>query len=139
MTGGKLPGDRVTEAESEREYAMKRGVPASAIIGETTGGTTLESIRNVKALFDEKGIRSALFVSDRTHMLRVLRLAQDQDIEAWGSPTETSPADTQPQMHFNALMHELGALGEYAFLTGNPFGGGPATAATTEPAPTATP
>jgi uncharacterized SAM-binding protein YcdF (DUF218 family) len=136
VTGGKLPGDRVTEAEAEREYAMKRGVPADAIIGETTGGTTLESIRNVKALFDEKGITTALFVSDRTHMLRVLRLAQDQGIEAWGSPTTTSPADTDSHMHFNALMHELGALGQYTFLGGEssdsaPVGG---TASGADPA-----
>jgi len=139
VTGGKLPGDRVTEAESEREYAMKRNVPASAIIGETTGGTTLESIRNVKALFDGKGIRTALFVSDRTHMLRVLRLAQDQGIEAWGSPTETSPADNVTTMHFNALMHELGALGEYVFLTGDPSDAGAAPPVEAAPASTPTP
>ena len=138
VTGGKLPGDRVTEAASEREYAMKRNVPASAIIGETTGGTTLESIRNVKALFDGKGIRTALFVSDRTHMLRVLRLAQDQGIDAWGSPTETSPADNVTKMHFDALMHELGALGEYVFLTGDPSDGDPA-APPVEAAPAPTP
>jgi uncharacterized SAM-binding protein YcdF (DUF218 family) len=120
VTGGKLPGDRVTEAATEKAYATKRGVPPEAIIGETTGGTTLESIENLKALFDQKGIRTALFVSDRTHMLRVLRLAQDQGIEAWGSPTTTSPADTDSQMHFNALMHELGALGYYAFLADEP-------------------
>jgi uncharacterized SAM-binding protein YcdF (DUF218 family) len=95
-------------------------VPASAILGETTGRTTLESIQNVRALFDAHGLHTALFVSDRTHMLRVLRLAADQGIEAWGSPTESSPADTDAHMHFNALMHELGALGFYAFLESEP-------------------
>jgi uncharacterized SAM-binding protein YcdF (DUF218 family) len=95
-------------------------VPASAILGETTGRTTLESIQNVRALFDTHGLHTALFVSDRTHMLRVLRLASDQGIEAWGSPTESSPADNDPQMHFDALMHELGALAFYTFLEGEP-------------------
>jgi len=116
FTGGKLPGDRFTEAETGRRYALARQVPDSAILEETTGSTTLESIRNVRALFDEHGLRTGLFVSDRTHMLRVLRLAADQGIEAWGSPTTTSPADLDAHMHFNALMHELGALGEYTFL-----------------------
>jgi uncharacterized SAM-binding protein YcdF (DUF218 family) len=116
VTGGNLPGDVYTEAETESRYARARGVPVSAIIGENTGGTTLESIRNVKVLFDRYGIHTALFVSDRTHMLRVLRMAADQGIEAWGSPTNTSPADTDPTMHFDALMHELGALAEYGFL-----------------------
>ena len=121
VTGGKLAGDRLTEAATERNYAVARGVPASAILGETIGRTTLESIQNVRALFDAHGLHTALFVSDRTHMLRVLRLAADQGIEAWGSPTETSPADNDSDMHFNALMHELGALGYYTFLKNEPL------------------
>jgi uncharacterized SAM-binding protein YcdF (DUF218 family) len=144
-TGGKLPGDRVTEAATERSYAEARGVPASAILAETTGATTLESIRNVRALFDQHGLHTALFVSDRTHMLRVLRLAQDQGIEAWGSPTTTSPADSEEPMHFDALMHELGALAQYTFLEGDTadqstsLSGGSTSAASTPSAPANTP
>ena len=135
VTGGKLPGDRLTEAATERNYAVARGVPASAILGETTGRTTLESIQNVRALFDAHGLRTALFVSDRTHMLRVLRLAADQGIEAWGSPTESSPADTDAHMHFNALMHELGALGFYTFLESEPVPDDSAGTTAASPAP----
>jgi uncharacterized SAM-binding protein YcdF (DUF218 family) len=126
VTGGKLPGDHYTEAETERRYAQDRNVPASAILAETTGSTTLESIRNVRALFDQHGLHTALFVSDRTHMLRVLRLAADQGIEAWASPTTTSPADTDPDMHFDALMHELGAFAQYVFLESGPVSPAPA-------------
>jgi uncharacterized SAM-binding protein YcdF (DUF218 family) len=129
VTGGKLPGDRLTEAATGRNYALAREVPPTAILAETTGSTTLESIRNVRILFDQHGLHTALFVSDRTHMLRVLRLAADQGIEAWGSPTETSPADTDQHMHFNALMHELGALGDYAFLEGASVSTAPAAPA----------
>lgn len=146
VTGGKLPGDRVTEAATERSYAEARDVPASAILAETTGGTTLESIRNVRALFDQHGLHTALFVSDRTHMLRVLRLAQDQGIEAWGSPTSTSPADNEEPMHFDALVHELGALGEYTFLGGAPLypqaassGGSPSAASSASASPSPAP
>jgi uncharacterized SAM-binding protein YcdF (DUF218 family) len=115
-TGGNLPGDVYTEAETGRNYAVAHGVPESAIILENTGGSTAESIRNVRAIMDEHGLRTALFVSDRNHMLRVLRLADDAGIVAWGSPTTTSPADNDSTMRFNAFMHELGALGYYAFL-----------------------
>jgi uncharacterized SAM-binding protein YcdF (DUF218 family) len=115
-TGGNLPGDKYTEAETGRNYAIAHGVPESAIILENTGGSTQESIRNVRLLMEERGLHTALFVSDRNHMLRVLRLADDEGIEAWGSPTTTSPADNEEQMRFNAFMHELGALGYYAFL-----------------------
>jgi uncharacterized SAM-binding protein YcdF (DUF218 family) len=114
-TGGKLPADWTTEAEVGRTYAMNRGVPDAAILIENTGRTTLESMRNVRAVMDARGLHTALFVSDRSHMLRVLRLAQDQGIEGWSSPTETSPDDKGSAM-FRALLHELGATGLYLFV-----------------------
>jgi uncharacterized SAM-binding protein YcdF (DUF218 family) len=113
VTGGKLPGDRTTEAATERAYAIANGVPAAAILGETTGGTTLESMENVKTVFDEHGLKTAVFVSDRCHMLRVLRLAQDQDIDAWSSPTATSPDDLDPNLRWDSTLHELGAFALY--------------------------
>ena len=39
---------------------------------------------------------NAVFVSDRPHMLRVLRMAADDGITAWGSPTSTSPIERDP-------------------------------------------
>jgi uncharacterized SAM-binding protein YcdF (DUF218 family) len=116
VTGGKLPGDRTTEAATGRAYAIANGVPASAILGENTGSNTLESMQNVKALFEAHGLSSAVFVSDRSHMLRVLRLAEDQDIEAWASPTETSPDDIDSHLRWNSTLHELGAFGLYFLI-----------------------
>jgi uncharacterized SAM-binding protein YcdF (DUF218 family) len=116
-TGGKLPGDNYTEAQTGFNYATKRGVPASAILMETTGRTTLESIRNVRAIFDAHGFQTALFVSDRSHMLRVLLLAQAQGIEAWSSPTETSPDDIDGSLIYKSVIHEMGGLGLYLFVS----------------------
>ena len=115
-TGGKLQGDRYTEAQTGYNYATKRGVPASAILMETTGGTTLESLQNVRAIFDAHGFRTALFVSDRSHMLRVLRVADDLGIEAYGSPTATSPDDNDQSLRFKSFVHELGAMAQYIFI-----------------------
>ena len=117
VTGGKLPGDRTTEAAVARQYAIDRDVPAEAIFGEDEAHNTLESLRSVAAMMRERGLRSALFVSDPTHMLRVLRIASDLGIEAYGSPTRTSPVDGDPQLRALATAHELGALAVY-FLTG---------------------
>lgn len=114
-TGGKLPGDWTTEGEVGRKYALANAVPDSAILMETTGRSTLESMRNVRAVMDAKGLRTALFVSDRSHMLRVLRLAQDEGIEGWSSPTETSPDYNGPAM-FHATLHELGATALYLLV-----------------------
>jgi len=118
MTGGKLPGDKTTEAEAGRRYAISKGVPEDAILVEDHGRTTLESLRTVASMLRDRGAHSAVFVSDRTHMLRVLRIAHDEGIEAFGSPTRTSPIDASASERLRATMHEVGALALY-FLAGN--------------------
>ena len=122
VTGGKAGGDRWTEAAVARAYAVERGVPESAILVEDHGRTTLESLASVETILRQKRIRDAIFVSDRTHMLRILRIASDQGITAWGSPTRTSPTEADPGRRFDATIHELGALALY-FLTGQTPGG----------------
>jgi uncharacterized SAM-binding protein YcdF (DUF218 family) len=117
MTGGKLPGDKTTEADAGRAYAIAHGVPSEAILVEDRGRTTLESLQTVGDMLRERGIETAVFVSDRTHMLRVLRIARDQGVEAFGSPTRTSPIDSSPSERLRATVHEVGALGLY-FLAG---------------------
>ncbi len=117
VTGGKLPGDRTTEAAVARQYAIDHGVPASAIYGEHKAHNTLDSLRSVAAMMRQRGDRSAVFVSDPTHMLRVLRIAQDLGIEGYGSPTTTSPLRGDVPRTLTATAHELGALAVY-FLTG---------------------
>jgi hypothetical protein len=44
-------------------------------------------------------------------------MAADVGIDAYGSPTRTSPLESDPAGRIDATMHELGALGVY-FLTG---------------------
>src|SRR5262245_56637141 len=75
VTGGKADGDRTTEADTARRYAVARGVPTAAILYEDTSRSTLESIRGVADVMTGAGLRTALFVSDPPHMLRVLRMA----------------------------------------------------------------
>jgi uncharacterized SAM-binding protein YcdF (DUF218 family) len=117
VTGGKQEGDRTTEAASARTYAVAKGVPDDAILAEDRSRTTLQSVQGVASLMHEKDLGSAVFVSDPTHMLRVLRMASDEGIEAFGSPTRTSPLERDPLRAADAVVHELGALALY-FLTG---------------------
>ena len=117
MTGGKADGDRTTEAASGRAYAIARGVPSDAILMEDQSRTTQESIRSVSALLRAHHLGEAIFVSDRPHMLRVLRMARDEGIAGWGSPTSTSPIENDAIGRMDATIHELGALAGY-FLAG---------------------
>ncbi len=120
VTGGRIPGDTTTEAAVAREYAIDHGVPADAIIGEDQARNTLTSMRSVAVLLKEHGLHTALFVSDPTHMLRVLRMADDLGIEGYGSPTTSSPAMADPISRLEATLHELGALGVYFVTGGDP-------------------
>lgn len=117
VTGGKAEGDRTTEAASAREYAIRHDVPDQAILAEDRSRTTLQSIRGVAGLMHDHGLESAVFVSDPSHMLRVLRMASDEGITGYGSPTRTSPLERDPVRRVDAIVHELGALAVY-FLSG---------------------
>jgi uncharacterized SAM-binding protein YcdF (DUF218 family) len=119
VTGGKAEGDRTTEAAAARDYAMAHGVPARAIAMEDAGRTTLESLQGVARLLNVRGISDAVFVSDPTHMLRVLRMASDLGIESYGSPTPTSRVESDPVQKLDATVHELGALAYYLFFRGS--------------------
>jgi uncharacterized SAM-binding protein YcdF (DUF218 family) len=122
VTGGKLPGDRTTEAATARTWAIAHGVPADAILGENEGRSTLESLEGVAALFREHKLSSAVFVSDETHMLRVLRMATDLGIVGWGSPTRTSPTDRETARRTQAMVHEIGGLLAYYVGVGRLLG-----------------
>ncbi len=117
VTGGKLPGDRYTEADTARAYAIAHGVPADAILAENTGRNTLQSLEAVGAILRARHLTSAVFVSDRTHMLRVLRMAVDQGLVAWASPAPNSPTDLDPAVRVRAIAHEVAGLAVY-FLGG---------------------
>lgn len=118
VTGGKgRELDVTTEAEAARAYAIAQGVPEASILAEDRGTNTLESLRGVDAILRDHGLHSAVIVSNRTHMLRSLRMARDLGIEAYGSPTTTSATESSLVEQVEDTLHEIGGLGLY-FLTG---------------------
>jgi len=119
MTGGNQEGDRTTEAATGRAYAIEQGIPADAILWEDRGRSTQESLQEVATILAGRGARATIFVSDRLHMLRVMRIAKDLGIEAYGSPTATSPSDATLLRRLDATLHELGGLAWYG-LVGRP-------------------
>jgi len=113
VTGGKQPGDRTTEGATAKAWAIAHGIPPDRILGEFQGRNTLESLEGVAAIFRSHHLATAVFVSDETHMLRVLRMATDLGISAFGSPTRTSPSDQDPARRQKAMLHELAGLATY--------------------------
>jgi len=127
VTGGKLPADITTEAATARAWAVANGVPNEAILDEDRGRNTLESLDNVAAILEANNLQHVVFVSDRTHMLRVMRMARDLGIDGFSSPTPTSPTDLELDRRWKSIAHELAGLAAY-FVGGNQPIEDPATA-----------
>ena len=90
VTGGKQPADEHTEAEASADYLTERGVPADAILMESAGHTTYESMRGVADVLGAQGLRSVLVVTDPYHALRARLMAEDVGLTAYVSPTPSS-------------------------------------------------
>jgi uncharacterized SAM-binding protein YcdF (DUF218 family) len=91
VTGGKQVGDRFTEATASAEYLIARGVPDSAILREVQGTSTWESLAATARILRNRGLRSALVVSDPYHSLRARETARELGLDTHSSPTTTSP------------------------------------------------
>ncbi|MEO5901029.1 MAG: YdcF family protein [Ilumatobacteraceae bacterium] len=91
VTGGKLPGDRFTEAEASARYLTERGVPAGAILEENQAHNSYDSLRGVRDLLSARWLRRVLLVSDPYHSLRIRLVSQELGMTAYVSPTRTSP------------------------------------------------
>jgi uncharacterized SAM-binding protein YcdF (DUF218 family) len=96
VTGGRGTGDTTTEAAVSRRYAVQRGVPVSAILLETEGRTTSQSMAGIAALMSSQGRKDVLLVSDPFHMLRLVIVARRHGLEPFASPTPTSPIAASP-------------------------------------------
>lgn len=90
FTGGVGWGDSRSEAEVARQYALARGVPAEAILMETTSTNTIENLANAEQVGTDQGLQTYLIVSTPYHMRRAIAIAEDLGMEAYTSPTRTT-------------------------------------------------
>lgn len=91
FTGGVGERDTTSEAAVSASYAMRRGVPESAMMLEAQGRTTSESITSVAEMLRARQQTSVVLVSDPFHMFRLWILARRHGLKVVTSPTRTSP------------------------------------------------
>lgn len=117
VTGGKQVGDRFTEAEAGERYLTGQDVPAESIMTETTGRTTLESLRGVGHIAEHHDIATVLLVSDPLHSERIKRMAADLGFEeTYASPASYVGLNRSRGTKARELLHELGSLLAYELL-----------------------
>lgn len=106
VTGGIGVGDTTSEAMVSRKYLLRHGLPDSAVIMESRGLTTNQSLHTVRAMLDELPGRSVLLVSDPFHMLRLSILARRLGMTPFTSPTRTSPISASPMSRLKYVLAE---------------------------------
>ena len=106
LTGGTGPGDTTSEAAVSRVYVRKQGVPDGAILLESEGRTTRESMQAVARLLSNRGFKTAILVSDPFHMLRLWILSRRFGFIPYTSPTRTSPISPNREKRWKYMLSE---------------------------------
>ncbi|AMN70397.1 YdcF family protein [Corynebacterium pseudotuberculosis] len=104
--GGKLPGDRFTEAQVGREYLLKAHVDSDLVLEVPHGNDTWSSLNAVKEVVTEP----VLIVTDPNHALRSELIARLQGIKAVASSTPYSPTRFPSKAWWLTFLHEHGGL-----------------------------
>lgn len=106
VTGGVGRGDTLSEATVARRYLIYHGVPAHAVVAQSEGRTTMASMTAVNAWLRGRGLRRVILVSDPFHMFRLRLEARRTALEAYTSPTESSPISENPVLELRYLLAE---------------------------------
>ena len=107
------------EAEIMRGLALSQGVPATAILLETTAANTYENVMFVHPLLERAGWQRILLVSSPYHMRRALLTwaTQAPDVEVVPTPVRDSQfyahARGATLEQLRGLIHEYAAIGWY--------------------------
>jgi uncharacterized SAM-binding protein YcdF (DUF218 family) len=106
VTGGVGRGDTTSEAIVGQRYLVSHGIPEGAVVAQGEGRTTMASMSAVTAWLHARGLRRVLLVSDPFHMFRLRLEARRTALEAYTSPTESSPISDNPVLELRYLFAE---------------------------------
>jgi uncharacterized SAM-binding protein YcdF (DUF218 family) len=106
VTGGVGRGDTTSEASVARRYLVAHEVPDAAVIAQPQGRSTMASMTAVAEWLRGRGLRRVLLVSDPFHMFRLRLEARRTALEAYTSPTESSPISANPGLELRYLFAE---------------------------------
>lgn len=108
--GGKLPGDRFTEAEVGRSYLLDRGVDTARVTAVPEGSDTRSSIAAVLEQVPAAGGYETLVITDPNHARRAQLIARTAGLPGWSDPTPTCPTRFPGRGWWLSLSHEIGGL-----------------------------
>jgi uncharacterized SAM-binding protein YcdF (DUF218 family) len=112
-----LYGDGFTEGGSGARWALQQGVPASAVLAEEHSRTTYQNLAGAKRVLQPHTPAARrpriVIVSDPFHMFRAVKQAADLGMDAYPSPTRTSPLSASRIRLTESVLREDLAIGGY--------------------------
>jgi uncharacterized SAM-binding protein YcdF (DUF218 family) len=106
VTGGVGRGDTTSEAIVGRNYLLTHDIPPAAVVVQPQGRSTQASMTAVAAWLETEHLNRVILVSDPFHMFRLRLEARRTDLEAYTSPTESSPISDNPVLELRYLAAE---------------------------------
>jgi uncharacterized SAM-binding protein YcdF (DUF218 family) len=106
VTGGVGRGDTTSEATAGRHYLLARDVVPGDVVVQPQGRSTEASMTAVADWLEAEGLHSVILVSDPFHMFRLRLEARRTNLEAYTSPTESSPISDNPVLELRYLAAE---------------------------------
>jgi uncharacterized SAM-binding protein YcdF (DUF218 family) len=117
-TGGKGGDPTFSEGEVSHAYLSRHGVPSEAILVESAGESTVQSIAGAAEIMRQMSLKSCIVVSDGYHIYRVKKMLEKQGLKVYGSPRPVHrPAETAPNWREQwvyarqAIAYELWRIG----------------------------
>ncbi|MCC5464863.1 YdcF family protein [Pelosinus baikalensis] len=114
VSGAQGPDESISEAASMKAYLLNHGIPAERILLEDQSFNTYQNLANSHKIMQINSLRTAVIVSNASHIRRSLLLAQNLGIQATGSP---APMASSPYLTTKQYVRE-GAAIAVLFLTG---------------------
>lgn len=110
VSGGKGQGENISEAEAMKRYLISKGMEASKILIEDKSASTMANLINSKAIMDQKGLKTAIIVSNKYHLKRASLMAKQQNINGSYSGVFVTP---YKHHEFIGYIREIPALIKY--------------------------
>jgi uncharacterized SAM-binding protein YcdF (DUF218 family) len=89
VTGGKQPGDRVTQGVTGYDYLTAAGIPSPAVKLENQGTNSYQELSAAANIIRQSGLApDVLLVSDPYHSFRIAQIASELGLTAHVSPDD---------------------------------------------------
>ncbi|MFX0549546.1 YdcF family protein [Hathewaya histolytica] len=94
VSGGKGPGEDITESEAMEEYLIENGIAKDRIVKESKSRNTFQNFKFSREKLNnigEQDKKKVLIITNNFHMLRSKMLAKRNGFEPYGLPAELHP------------------------------------------------